>query len=106
MDGPLGTALGLIASGDPVLLQIIRLSLGVTLTALVIACAVGLPLGALLALARFPGRAAVVVAFNALMGLPPVVAGLALYLLFSRSGPLGGLGLLFAPVAWWRRRRS
>ena len=99
MDGPLGTALGLIASGDRVLLQIIRLSLGVTLTALVIACAVGLPLGASLALARFPGRAAVVVAFNALMGLPPVVAGLALYLLFSRSGPLGGLGLLFTPAA-------
>ncbi len=99
MHGPFGTALGLIASGDPELVQIIRLSLGVTLTALIAACAIGLPLGAGLAMARFPGRAAVVVAFNALMGLPPVVAGLAIYLLLSRSGPLGGLGLLFTPGA-------
>jgi tungstate transport system permease protein len=97
--GPLGTALGLIGSGDPELMQIIRLSLGVTLTAVAISCAVGLPLGAALALARFPGRGAVVVALNALMGLPPVVAGLAIYLLLSRSGPLGGLGLLFTPPA-------
>jgi tungstate transport system permease protein len=99
MGGPLGTALGLIGSGDPELMQIIRLSLGVTLTAVAISCAVGLPLGAALALARFPGRGAVVVALNALMGLPPVVAGLAIYLLLSRSGPLGGLGLLFTPPA-------
>jgi tungstate transport system permease protein len=99
MGGPLGTALGLIGSGDPELMQIIRLSLGVTLTAVAISCAVGLPLGAALALARFPGRGAVVVALNALMGLPPVVAGLAIYLLLSRSGPLGGLGLLFTAPA-------
>jgi tungstate transport system permease protein len=99
MGGPLGTALELIGSGDPELIQIIRLSLGVTLTAVAISCAVGLPLGAALALARFPGRGAVVVALNALMGLPPVVAGLAIYLLLSRSGPLGGLGLLFTPPA-------
>jgi tungstate transport system permease protein len=97
--GPFGTAFGLIASGDPELIGIIRLSLGVTLTAVAIACLVGLPLGAGLALARFPGRAAVVVVFNALMGLPPVVAGLMLYLLLSRSGPLGDLGLLFTPTA-------
>jgi tungstate transport system permease protein len=97
--GPFGTAFGLIASGDPELIGIIRLSLGVTLTAVAIACLVGLPLGAGLALARFPGRAAVVVVFNALMGLPPVVAGLTLYLLLSRSGPLGDLGLLFTPTA-------
>jgi tungstate transport system permease protein len=97
--GPFGTAFGLIASGDPELIGIIRLSLGVTLTAVAIACLVGLPLGACLALARFPGRAAVVVVFNALMGLPPVVAGLMLYLLLSRSGPLGDLGLLFTPTA-------
>jgi tungstate transport system permease protein len=97
--GPFRTAFGLIASGDPELIGIIRLSLGVTLTAVAIACLVGLPLGAGLALARFPGRAAVVVVFNALMGLPPVVAGLMLYLLLSRSGPLGDLGLLFTPTA-------
>jgi tungstate transport system permease protein len=95
----LGTALGLIASGDPELMQIIRLSLGVSLTAVAISCVLGLPLGAGLALARFRGRAAVVVTFNALMGLPPVVAGLVIYLLLSRSGPLGPLGLLFTPQA-------
>jgi len=97
--GPFGTALELIASGEPELLGIIRLSLGVTLTAVAIGCLIGLPLGAGLALARFPGRGAIVVVFNALMGLPPVVAGLTLYLLLSRSGPLGGLGLLFTPAA-------
>lgn len=99
MDGPLGTALGLIAGGDPDLMQIIGLSLRVTLTAVLIACTVGLPLGAALALARFPGRGAVVVVFNALMGLPPVVAGLLVYMLLSRSGPMGSLALLFTPTA-------
>ena len=97
--GPFGTALGLIASGDPQLMEIIRLSLGVTLTALAVACAIGLPLGAALALARFPGRGAVVVVLSALMGLPPVVAGVVIYLVLSRSGPLGDLGLLFTPPA-------
>ncbi len=96
---PFRTALELIASGEPELLGIIRLSLGVTLTAVAIGCVIGLPLGAGLALARFPGRGVVAVVFNALMGLPPVVAGLTLYLLLSRSGPLGGLGLLFTPAA-------
>ena len=97
--GPFGLAFDLIASGDPELMQIIGLSLRVTLTAVAIGCALGLPLGAALALARFPGRSVVVVVFNALMGLPPVVAGLAIYLLLSRSGPLGPLGLLFTPTA-------
>lgn len=99
MDGPFAIAFGLIIGGDPALWQIIALSLRVTLSAVVIACALGLPLGALLALARFPGRGAVIVLFNALMGLPPVVAGLVVYLLLSRSGPLGGLALLFTPSA-------
>ncbi|MGY6411993.1 MAG: ABC transporter permease [Alkalilacustris sp.] len=99
VDGPFVTAFSLIASGDPALMQIIGLSLRVTLTAVLIACAVGLPLGAALALARFPGRGAVIVVFNALMGLPPVVAGLIVYLLLSRSGPLGSLALLFTPTA-------
>ncbi len=97
--GPFATALSLIASGDPDLMAIIGLSLRVTLAAVLLGCAVGLPLGAALALARFPGRGALVVGFNALMGLPPVVAGLLIYLLLSRSGPLGGLGLLFTPAA-------
>jgi tungstate transport system permease protein len=99
MDGPFTTALTLIASGDPVLMQIIGLSLRVTLVAVVLACVIGLPLGAALALARFPARGAVIVLFNALMGLPPVVAGLLVYLALSRSGPLGGLALLFTPTA-------
>lgn len=97
--GPFGTAFDLIASGDPVLMEIIGLSLRVTLTAVSVGCLVGLPLGALLALLRFPGRAVVVVFFNALMGLPPVVAGLVVYLALSRSGPAGALGLLFSPTA-------
>lgn len=102
MDG-LGTALslalGLIARGDAALAGIVGLSLRVSLTAVALAALVGMPLGALLAVARFPGRRAIVVALNALMGLPPVVAGLLIYLALSRSGPLGGLGLLFTPTA-------
>ena len=92
-------ALSLIAEGDPGLLQIIGLSLRVSLSAILLACLVGLPLGAALALARFPGRGGVIVLCNALMGLPPVVAGLLIYLLLSRSGPLGTLQLLFTPTA-------
>ncbi len=99
LDGPFTTALGLILAADPALMQIIGLSLRVTLTAVLVACAIGLPLGAALALARFPGRGAVIVLFNALMGLPPVVAGLIVYLMLSRSGPLGDLALLFTPEA-------
>lgn len=92
-------ALGLIASGDRALLQIVLLSLGVSLAAVVLATLIGLPLGAAVAVARFPGRQAVLVAMNALMGLPPVVVGLVVYLLLSRAGPLGSLGLLFTPPA-------
>lgn len=99
MDSPFATAFSLITSGDAALLQIIGLSLRVTLSAVLLACVVGLPLGAALALGRFPGRSAVIVGFNALMGLPPVVAGLLVYLLLSRSGPLGSLALLFTPTA-------
>jgi tungstate transport system permease protein len=93
------TALHLVAAGDPAMLQIVGLSLRVSLAATLCAALVGLPLGALLAVARFPGRQAIIVALNALMGLPPVVAGLLVYLALSRSGPLGGLGLLFTPAA-------
>ena len=83
------TAGALIGAGDSQLVRIVLLSLRVSLTAVAIAALVGLPLGALVAVARFPGRAGVVVALNALMGLPPVVVGLLIYLLLSRSGPLG-----------------
>jgi tungstate transport system permease protein len=99
ISSPFAAALTLIASGDPVLIQIIGLSLRVTLSAVLIGCLIGLPLGAALALARFPGRAAMIVLFNALMGLPPVVAGLLIYLLLSRSGPMGDYALLFTPAA-------
>lgn len=99
MGGPFNTAFDLIVSADPTLLGIIGLSLRVTATAVILAALVGLPLGAWLALARFPGRGVLVVGFNALMGLPPVVAGLLIYLLLSRAGPLGGLALLFTPTA-------
>ena len=93
------TAVSLVTSLDPGLLQIVGLSLQVSLTAVLVAMLLGLPLGALLALARFPGRNLIIVLFNALMGLPPVVAGLGIYLLLSRSGPLGSFGLLFTPTA-------
>jgi tungstate transport system permease protein len=92
-------AIALVRDGDAGMLAILGLSLRVSLAALGIAAVVGLPLGALLAVVRFPGRRAVVVALNALMGLPPVVAGLLIYLLLSRSGPLGPWGLLFTPGA-------
>jgi len=92
-------ALGLVTGADPALLGIVALSLQVSLAALLVAAVVGLPLGALLAVARFRGRGAVIVAINALMGLPPVLCGLLVYLLLSRSGPLGPMGLLFTPTA-------
>jgi tungstate transport system permease protein len=94
-----GEALRLVAGGDPKLLDIVLLSLRVSLTAVVLSCLAGLPLGATIAVSRFPGRQTVVVVLNALMGLPPVVVGLAVYLLLSRAGPLGALGLLFTPTA-------
>jgi tungstate transport system permease protein len=99
VEGPFALALAMIWSADPVLVEIVALSLRVTLTALTIAAVLGLPLGAALALGRFPGRTLVVVTMNALMGLPPVVAGLMIYLLLSRAGPFGQLGLLFTPTA-------
>src|SRR3970040_708729 len=92
-------AFGLVARLDPQLLDIVALSLKVSLTAVVLAALVGLPLGAVLAVERFRGRQAVVVLLNALMGLPPVVVGLLVYLLLSRAGPLGSLGILFTPAA-------
>ncbi|QEX18315.1 ABC transporter permease [Hypericibacter terrae] len=95
----LGLAFHLIANGDAALAEIVGRSLAVSLGAVVLATLVGLPLGAALALFRFPGRHAATVLLNALMGLPPVVVGLVVYLLLSRSGPLGVLGLLFTPTA-------
>src|SRR6202171_1423163 len=89
----------LILNGDATLFAIVRLSLAVSLSAVALAALAGMPLGALLALTRFPGRSVLVVLLNAMMGLPPVVVGLAVYLLLSRSGPLGAMGILFTPTA-------
>ncbi|MEM8791784.1 MAG: ABC transporter permease [Pseudomonadota bacterium] len=97
--GVLSSAVGLILGGDAGLLEIIALSLQVTLSAVVIACAIGLPLGALVGTFRFPGRMALIVLLNSLMGLPPVVVGLAVYLMLSAAGPLGPLALLYTPTA-------
>ena len=93
------TALALVGSLDAELLGIVWLSLRVSLSASLIALAIGAPLGVWLAISRFRGRRAVIVLANALLGLPPVVAGLVIYLLLSRSGPLGFAGLLFTPSA-------
>ncbi|MGM0785265.1 MAG: ABC transporter permease [Pseudomonadota bacterium] len=98
-DNAFSTALALILGLDDTLLSIVALSLQVSLTAVAIATLLSLPLGAALALWRFPGRSAIIVVLNALMGLPPVVAGLTVYLLLSRAGPLGQFGLLFTPSA-------
>jgi len=95
----LGQALGLILSGDADLVEIILLSLRVTLSAVVLACLIGLPLGAAAGAFRFPGRTALALTLNALMGLPPVVVGLVVYMTLSASGPLGVLGLLYTPAA-------
>ena len=89
------TAVGLILSLDQDLTQIVALSLEVSLTAVVLASLIGLPLGGAIALVPFPGRGAVATVMNAMMGLPPVVVGLLLYLLLSRSGPLGAAGSNF-----------
>jgi tungstate transport system permease protein len=93
------SAFDLLLGGDPALYAIVRLSLAVSLAATALAAIVALPFGAALALTRFPGRGAVIIVLNACMGLPPVVVGLAVYLLLSRSGPLGFLGILFTPQA-------
>jgi tungstate transport system permease protein len=95
----LAAALSLLGHFDHRLLVIVGLSLRVSLTALAIGAVLGLPLGAWLAVARFPGRGAIIVALNALMGLPSVVVGVLVYLALSRSGPFGSLGLLFSPKA-------
>ncbi len=94
-----GLAIDLIISLDPVLAGIVGRSLVISLTAVGLAAVIGLPFGAMVAVFRFPGRRAVIVLLNALMGLPPVVVGLIVYLMLSRSGPLGVLGLLFTPGA-------
>jgi tungstate transport system permease protein len=95
----LGEAGRLIAGFDATLMEIVFLSLRVSLTAVVIASVLGLPLGAAIAVGRFPGRQALIVVLNALMGLPPVVVGLIVYLALSRAGPLGHFGILFTPAA-------
>ncbi len=94
-----GAAFQLLVRFDPEFMSILVLSFQVSLSALLLATLIGLPLGATVALARFPGRRAVAVVLNALMGLPPVVVGLLVYLMLSRSGPLGFLGWLFTPAA-------
>ena len=92
-------AVAMILSADPDLVEIVGLSLRVSLSAVAVAAMIGLPLGAAAALFRFPGRRLLIVLLNALMGLPPVVVGLLVYLMLSRAGPLGVLGLLFTPTA-------
>jgi tungstate transport system permease protein len=93
------SALHLVLTGDPALFAIVRLSLIISLSAVLFAAVIGIPFGALVALTRFRGREVVIVVLNALMGLPPVVVGLAVFLSLSRSGPLGSWGLLFTPQA-------
>jgi len=93
------TAMHLLVSFDAGLMEIVGLSLRVSLSAVALATLIGLPLGAALALFKFPGRGPLIVILNALMGLPPVVVGLIVYLLISRAGPFGVLGLLFTPTA-------
>lgn len=92
-------ALGLILTWDQNLSEIVMLSLRVTLTAVAISCLIGLPLGAIVGAFRFPGRSVMTVFLNALMGLPPVVVGLVVYLMLSAAGPLGPLQLLYTPTA-------
>jgi tungstate transport system permease protein len=94
-----GLAVALVTRADPALSEIVLLSLRVSLAAVALSCLVGMPLGALLAVGRSPGRGAAVVIVNASMGLPPVVVGLVVYLLLSNSGPLGALQLLYTPTA-------
>jgi tungstate transport system permease protein len=93
------TAWQLLAASDARLAGIVLLSLSVSFGATLIACVIGMPIGSLLAVGRFPGRRPLIVLFNGLMGLPPVVVGLLVYLLLSRAGPLGSYGLLFSPTA-------
>ena len=99
MSEALTAALALLTGLDSKLVEIVLLSLRVSLSAVATAALLGLPLGAAIAVSRFPGRQTVIVVLNALMGLPPVVVGLLVYLLLSRAGPLGALGILFTPSA-------
>ncbi|MCA8879838.1 MAG: ABC transporter permease [Rhodobacteraceae bacterium] len=99
LGGAIQLALSLIVSADRNLAEIVSLSLLVSLTATALSCIIGVTLGAVLATTRFAGRGAVIAVVNALMGLPPVVIGLIVYLALSRSGPLGFLGLLYTPTA-------
>ena len=102
MDGfgsALSAAARLVTQGDPALYDIVALSLQVSLSAVIVAAVFGLPLRAVIAITRFPERQGVIIVLNALMGLPPVVVGLIIYLLLSRAGPLGSFGLLFTPKA-------
>jgi len=94
-----GEAFGLLVRLDPALMEIIGLSLRVSLTAVLISGLIGLPLGAILGVSRFRGRVAILVLLNTLMGLPPVVVGLLVYLSLSNAGPLGSLALLYTPTA-------
>jgi len=92
-------ALGLVVGGDGRLLEIVALSLTVSVSAVAIGCVVGIPLGALLAIGRFRGKLVVETVLSSMMGLPPVVVGLLVYLALSRAGPLGVFGLLYTPTA-------
>ncbi|MEM8878862.1 MAG: ABC transporter permease [Pseudomonadota bacterium] len=92
-------AFQLLWTADADLMEIIGLSMRVSLTAMAVSCAVALPIGAALGMSRFRGRGAAIILLNALMGLPPVVVGLCVYLMLSRAGPMGGLGLLYTPTA-------
>ncbi len=92
-------AVELIAAADPKLVGVVVLSLRVSIAAALIGCAIGLPLGAAVAVNRFPGQHTLIVVLNGLMGLPSVVVGLVVYLLLSRAGPLGSWGILFTPTA-------
>lgn len=92
-------AFRLILSADANLIEIVLLSLRVSLTAVLISCAIGMPLGALVGMTRFRGRGPLIVLLNALMGLPPVVVGLVVYMLLSNAGPLGWMQLLYTPSA-------
>ena len=99
LSGAFSEAFRLITSLDAGLLEIIGLSLRVSLTAVAIAALIGLPLGAAIATSRFPGRSLVILVLNALMALPPVVVGLLVYLLLSNAGPMGSFQLLYTPAA-------
>ncbi|MEM5473655.1 ABC transporter permease [Hoeflea sp. AS60] len=97
--GAFGLAFGLIVSGDPDLFEIVGLSMRVSLTALFLSCLIGFPFGALLVVRKFFGRGIVIALVNSMMGFPPVVIGLLVYLALSRAGPMGWLGLLYSPTA-------